>query len=367
MRMTTEKRDEVVGLAIRETNELAVAYDQARAQKEIEGSIVLSKKFPRDEMKIFAAIQRSCKRPTFAEKARYAFPRGGATISGPSVNLARELARLWGNVRYGFEVVRDDDDTRKIRAVAWDMESNTSVVAETEFKKLVYRKSGGWITPDERDLRELTNKHAAILIRKCILQIVPPDFVEDAMNECARTLKGDVSANRNEVLKKLVRAFDDIGVSTEILERRYGYRVAEFTEDDITELRAIYQSIEDGNSKREEHFAPKTKTERADAESALEDLKPAAPEPAPTTAADLEVKLAGLDVGVPATSGEEVSARLTEIYRSTRITPENIEEAIRITGYNVGDDPANIRALLNSKKPNDSRNAIGVLLNWWKE
>jgi hypothetical protein len=86
-------------------------------------------------------------------------------------------------------------------------------------------------------------------------------------------------------------------------------------------------------------------------------------------AESLESKLAGLDIGVPApaASGEEVSARLTEIYRTTRITPEHIEEAIRLTGYNVGDDPANIRALLNSKKPNDSRNAIGVLLNWWKE
>src|SRR5205085_986190 len=140
----------------------------------------------RNELMAFQQLAVACKRLSFAEQSSYAFPRGGQTVSGPSVHLARAAARVWKNLQYGVRITRDDDDSRQIQAFAWDLETNVKVTGEDDFKKLVYRKKDGWVKPDERDLRELTNRRGAILVRNCILQILPKDLIEDARDECTK-------------------------------------------------------------------------------------------------------------------------------------------------------------------------------------
>jgi len=71
----------------------------SREQHEIQAAIISAKKFPRDENQAYAKAIKSVQRPSMAESATYNFPRGGKSISGPSVDLARELARCWGNIR----------------------------------------------------------------------------------------------------------------------------------------------------------------------------------------------------------------------------------------------------------------------------
>jgi hypothetical protein len=359
--MAEEKKDTMMAMEVRQTGELAVSYDQARAQKEIEGAIVLSKRFPRDEMTMLTRIQRACQRPAFAEKARYVFPRGGAEISGPSVNLAREMARLWGNIRFGLEVMRDDDDSRKVRAFAWDMESNTTVYSETEFKKLIYRKKEGWVVPDERDLRELTNKHGAIAVRNCILQLIPPDFIEDAMNECKQTLRGTLGKGRDEILKKLVKAFDELAITPAMIEARYGYKIAALTEDDIDELRGIFESIKDGNSKRDEHFGAK-KMEVETGAINLADLKPAKAEVEPPTPIveklkeEFDAEVVEPETAVPWDQIKKIPlAQLTE---------QNVLDVVNMLNYPLtGADPKGIRKML----PKYLKAAIEKLEAWEKE
>jgi len=230
------------------TGELAPSGAMASAQHEIQSAIIVAQKFRRNEDGAYSRLMKSCTRPSFAEEATYSFPRGGATVEGPSVNLAREFARVWGNVRYGLEVVREDDESRQIRGWAWDLETNIKVSAEDEFKKLIFRKQGGWVKPDERDLRELTNRRGAILVRNCLLQILPRDFVEDAVAKVKETLKGGVTANPDAAKKKILGAFSELNVSGEMLEAFLGHPVGQATPDEIAGLRGIYQSIRDGNS-----------------------------------------------------------------------------------------------------------------------
>ncbi|MBU0906702.1 MAG: hypothetical protein KKE05_00940, partial [Nanoarchaeota archaeon] len=174
------KTTEINELEISESEnfELSTSALMVAAQMEVQGSIIIAKKFPRNEDQTFARLMKTCDRTSFAEKAVYSYPRGGQTISGPSVNLAREAARLWGNLEYGLLVIRDDENSRHIRAWAWDKETNTKTFAEDSFEKLIFRKGKGNIKPDERDLRELTNRRGAILIRNCLLQLLPRDLVE---------------------------------------------------------------------------------------------------------------------------------------------------------------------------------------------
>jgi hypothetical protein len=227
---------------------------------------VLAKKYPRDEDAAFQKLMKACGRTSFAEEAEYSFPRGGQSVRGPSVNLAREAARVWGNVRYGLSVIRDDQGSRQIQGWAWDLETNTKISAEDDFRKLIFRKNKGWIEPDERDLRELTNRRGAILIRNCILQVVPKDLIEDARHECNKTLRTNAAQDPDAARKKILLAFSELNVSAEMLAAYLGHPVAQSSPAEIADLRAVYKSISDGNTTWGDYVNGNT-------EAATEDLR----------------------------------------------------------------------------------------------
>jgi len=231
-----------------ELSQVSQASATTQAVSEVQGALILAKRFPRDEDTSYMKLLKSCKRYTFADRANYSFPRGGTTITGPSINLAREFARVWGNIEYGHVIVSDDDEERHIRAWAWDKETNTRVFEEDSFKKLVYRKKGGWIKPDERDLRELTNRRAAICKRNCLLQLMPRDFIEEAQYICKETLKKKVAEDPDRAKKDIILAFSGLNVTPPMLEDYLGHPIAQCSPAEIVTLREIYQSISDGNS-----------------------------------------------------------------------------------------------------------------------
>jgi hypothetical protein len=248
----TVTEDTALSVRTEQSFELAPTGAVAGAQYEIQSAIVVAKKFPRNEDAAFEKLMKAAGRTSFAEDAAYSFPRGGTAIEGPSVNLAREAARIWGNVRYGIDIVRDDSTSRQIRAWAWDVETNTRVSAEDEFEKLVQRKSKGgttnWVKPDERDLRELTNRRGAILVRNCLLSVLPKDLIEDALARCRETLRRGAETDPESARKRIILAFSELNVTPEMLEHKFGHRLSECSPAEIAELRKIYRSIADGNS-----------------------------------------------------------------------------------------------------------------------
>lgn len=251
----------------------------ARDEAELKGAIVMAKKFPRDENASYNKLMKSCERPAFAEAATYQFPRGGQQISGPSVNLAREAARCWGNVRYGLIIVTDSEEEVHIRGAAFDLETNNAVAMEDKFKKLVYRRDGGWQKPDERDLRELINRRGAICVRNALLQILPPDVVDDAVSKAGLTLqqaaKGQLKQDRTKTIRSLLAAFDMLGVSKEMIEATLKHPVDIINEEELAKLRGIYASIADGNTSRDKHFEiPATKSTVEKGSISMDQLSP---------------------------------------------------------------------------------------------
>lgn len=235
----------------------------AREEAEMKAAIVLAKRFPRDESEAYTRIMRACDRPSFAESANYAFPRGGQTVTGPSVDLARELARIWGNIRYGMRIVSEDDERVHVKGYAYDLESNTYVESEDKFAKLVQRRNRvtretEWVKADERDLRELVNKRGAICVRNAVLQLLPSDIVQDAMARSRDTVqklaRGEIQQDREQAIRRLALAFHDIGVNGEMIAGYLKHPMELITNEEIADLRAIYKSIRDGNSRREEYF-----------------------------------------------------------------------------------------------------------------
>lgn len=234
----------------------------AREEAELKTAIFLSRENPRDEYRAYEKIIKSCERPGFAEGALYAFPRGGTTVKGPSVKMARELARLWGNIRYGCRVVSVDRTHVHIKGYAHDLETNAYVEAEDKFEKSIQRKKGGvtvWVTPDERDLRELVNRRASFLYRNCVLQLIPPDMTEDAKAACDDTVQkaaeGDLGTDRVAATRRMVLAFAEYSITTDMLAEKIGNKLDVITATQLAELRVIFKSIKDGASTREDHFA----------------------------------------------------------------------------------------------------------------
>lgn len=282
----TQRVDETpLSTSVSSTMELAPSAAMMEKQTEIQGAIIVARRFPRNEEAAFEKLMRSSRRTSFAEEAEYSFPRGGATVTGPSVSLAREAARVWGNIRYGLEVVLDTSEERHIRGWAWDLETNTKVAAEDFFQKLIQRKQKGgggsqWVKPDERDLRELTFRRGAILVRNCLLQLMPRDLIEDARAQSRATLAKDAAQDPDSARKAVLRAFSEINVSAEQLQGYLGHPVGQSSPEEIAELRAVYQSIKDGNSTWAEYAAAeKTNGDAAAAAASadpLNDLRPGA-------------------------------------------------------------------------------------------
>ena len=191
----------------------------------------------------------ACDKDLFAEGAYYSFPRGKSVVSGPSIKMAREAARIYGNYRYGFFITHDDDDARAITAWAWDCEKNNRMSASDFFKKLVQRRTGdvtNWVTPDERDLRELTFRRASILIRNCILALLPGYFVDNAVAVCKATVAGGAKSDLKERVSKMLTAFEELGISEDQLTNYLGKPVGACSREQLSELRGIIESIREG-------------------------------------------------------------------------------------------------------------------------
>lgn len=252
---------------------VGMAAAAAREQSEIQAAIVSAKRFPRDEANCYAKIMKSFARPGLAEDALWSFKRGGSTISGPSVQCARELARCWGNMMKGVRVIDVDETYVHIKGWCYDIESNMRDELEDKFEKKIQRRNRStgvteWVTPDERDLRELVNRRGAILERNTVLKCIPPDIVEDAVTQARKTMQqiaaGSLKDNRHEVVKAIINTFAPLGVNVPMLQDYLGHSLDLLTEQQVVDLRSIARSLKDGNSRREEVFDVRAASAGAD-------------------------------------------------------------------------------------------------------
>ncbi len=256
MATSTETTD--LAVIEKQTGELQVTHAEASAQHEIQSAIVIARKYPRNEDHCFGALMKACRRRTFALRAEYKFPRGGKQVTGASVQLAREAARIWGNIRFGLSIVHDDETSRTIRGWAWDVQTNTKIEADDSFQKLVQRKNNRtntteWVKPDERDLRELTNKRGAVCVRNCLLQLMPPDLIEDAITEARKAAASEVADDIDKHRKQIINAFAGLHVTVEDLEGYLDHELRLCTPEEVVDLQKVYASIRDGNSIWSDH------------------------------------------------------------------------------------------------------------------
>lgn len=243
------------------------AIDVARTMKEVEASIILSKKFPRDINKSISRIVTSCQRASLAQLAIYSYPRGGENVSGPSIRLAEVLAQNYGNIQFGIREISSENRESLVEAWTWDVETNTRV--SKTFRVPHQRKAYGKIKTltDPRDIYELVANQGARRLRACILAVIPQDITEMALEECRKTLtSSDSKIPLIDRIRRMVIAFDQLGVKQEHIEKKLGHPVDNIDKEEIVNLLSIYNSIKDGIGKREDYFEIKAETQSEAAE-----------------------------------------------------------------------------------------------------
>ena len=217
--------------------------------------MVAAKRFPRDVYNAYNRIIQDCKRRTLAEKAMYEYPRGGQTVTGPSIHLARAIARSWGNLDSGFKVLEQNATESTVMAYCWDLETNYRETKVFTVKHVRESKKGAFPLTDSRDIYELIANQSARRERSCILSVIPQDVVDAAVGQCNATLQGDGKMTKEDAVRDIIRRFSEqYGVTKEMLEAYIGRKAEAFTVQSVNRLRGVYTALKDGTASVEQYF-----------------------------------------------------------------------------------------------------------------
>jgi hypothetical protein len=235
----------------------ATAVEASRAIAQVQMAVTIAQQVPRDEDRAIAKMRRSCSRMELAQKAFYSVPRSGGAVEGPTVQLARELARCWGNIDYGVaEMVRDDSHGQsEMQAFAWDMEDNARN-AETFIVPHKRAGKNSQLLVDVAAIAENNSSVSARRERKVIYSVLPAWFTTMAQDICRETLRAGDGRELAARVQKTVDDFGRGGVTVEQLEKRVEKPRAEWTADDVSSLEILLNSLKRKEISKDEAFPP---------------------------------------------------------------------------------------------------------------
>lgn len=222
----------------------------------------MAKQFPRNKIEACDRIKNDCTRPTLAKGALYSYARGGTEITGPSIRLAESIAQNWGNIDFGIKELEQKNGVSKVMAFAWDLETNSRQTKIFEVPHI--RTKNEYINgkktlvkvplEDPRDIYELVANNGSRRLRACVLGIIPGDVVEMAVKQCNQTLNADPENSNPEKIKKLVEAFEKLGVDKIAIEKKIQCRIDAIKPAQVVNLRTVYSSIKDGFGNPSDYF-----------------------------------------------------------------------------------------------------------------
>jgi hypothetical protein len=234
----------------------ATAVEQSRAIAEVHAAITVAQQFPRDVQAALRSMRDSCAMAALAERAFFRYPRAGTTVTGPSVHLARELARCWGNVQYGIAEMRRDDDygQSEMLAFAWDVQTNTRSSSVFIVPHKRDTKGGPVELVDMREVYENNANNAARRVRECIYGVLPPWFVEEAKEICTKTINDGGGVPLAQRVANMLGWFETIGITEDDIARKLGRPAAKWSAADAAQLGVTFRSIQRGEVSRDEEF-----------------------------------------------------------------------------------------------------------------
>jgi len=256
----------------------ATAVEQARAVAEVAAAVQVAQMNPRDMRRAWEDMREACSRLALAEHAFYKVPNRG---TGPSVHLARELLRIWGNADAGVHELRRDDvkGESEIRAYAWDQQTN---VRQSRTIQVPHQRMAG---KERKPLSDLTDVYlnnqniGARMVRECIFNILPADFAAEAQELCRKTVENGDGKPLDQRITEMTAAFKtSLRVTVAQIETRIGRKRGQWTAADVADLRIVFSSIQRRETTVDDEFPPPVVT-AAEITGAKTSAPPAIDEP----------------------------------------------------------------------------------------
>lgn len=279
---TSEGFGSITSTAMAETASTAVA---AQATAATNARYIMAMQRPRDWDNVRVNLLKECKRPRFAQVARYLKPVGKG-LTGPSIRFAEAAIRCMGNIMPETRVTYDDTKKRIVCVSVTDLEANVTYSADIVIEKTVERSkpregqapiavrmnSNGQKTFIVEAIEDdLVNKQGALVskaIRELSLRLLPGDIKDEAMDMVTATQEKDDAADPDAARKRLVDAFVELGVKPSDLKTYLGHELGTASPAEIVELRSVYAAMRDGESNWKDALDSKAKA------SAAPDVKP---------------------------------------------------------------------------------------------
>lgn len=257
-------------------NETSTAHSAALAKAQVEARFTVAINRPRDIDEARLKLLADCKRPMFAELARYSKPVGGSKIEGPSIRLVEAAIRAMGNITTDSVVTYEDAEKRILNVTVCDLESNSTYAMSVVVQKTVERKNlkrgqqalgtrtnsyGETVYIVEASDDDLLNKQGALVskaVRTLGLRILPGDLVDEAMYRALETMRAADKADPGAARKKILDAFAERGVRPEQIRQFLGHEIDVIPPNELEALRATYAAIRDGHTTWDEVMASKS-------------------------------------------------------------------------------------------------------------
>ena len=231
----------------------------------VDVQVATAKQFPRN---VTRAIQNSIVMATIdpetAQMMRYALPRGGKPITGPSVHLAKLIVSNWGNIRAEAKVVQITDSQVVSRGTCWDLENN--VATAIEVRRNIKGKGGQRFSDDM--ITVVGNAANSIAFRNAVFSVIPKAVTDKVYRAAQECITGDLS-DEAKLLQKRTNCLkffnDEYGITEEEVIKLCGKQtVNQIKAEEIALMLGIYQSLKDGDTTVEEVMEPIRKEKKKD-------------------------------------------------------------------------------------------------------
>lgn len=228
---------------------------QAKELALIDKQIATAKQYPRDLKRVIenSIVIATIDKET-ADACEYALPRGGKTLKGATVQLAKIIASEYGNIRTDVSVLRIEETEIIAQARCFDLEKNYG--ASVEVRRKITGRNGQRFNDD---MINTTGRAAcSVALRNVIFDVVPVAVWKKVYNEAKKLSLGDLSDEAKMIAakKKALTYFEEKYGATEadVLVALNLRSVKQIKAEEVALLRGLLNSLADGETTPDEVF-----------------------------------------------------------------------------------------------------------------
>lgn len=257
-----------------QTSETAATAVATQAQAMIAARYSLAMKNPRDLDKVRQDMMKECRRPRFAQVARYHKPIGDG-IDGPSIRFTEMGIRCMRNIETSTFTILDDEDKRIVRVCVNDIEANVPYSQDVTITKTVERRNnkGHTVVGERMNSKgykvyivkatddDILNKQNALIskaVRTLGQRLIPGDITDECMDIVDEIVRNKIKEDPDTEKREIFDSFESIGISVDQVKQYLETDASNLSPKELVTLRSLYNAIKEGETTWKEVMELKT-------------------------------------------------------------------------------------------------------------